>query len=1250
MAVCPDCDKEIRNGSRALRNHRRFCKAASGPPVIVAEKPVKRRRLDVAEPPSVASTSTVDEDFTMESQSDNDEAEPRIPDQGPFNNSNDTESDGILLANVVQDNCSMFDDEDNDWVDEVAPAAPESPKKPVRASSRRIRVPGRLRDLLPGAQMTALRQYTQNRSPSASPKPALPSQQPSPSPRESPTNSEHETEPNTFGLYRVYADLPQADPEDQIILDDLVDAPTFSTETSPGQRGFSDVFGFNGGEPNSQASLFAPFRNMSVFRLMQWFYETTTKTLNDLNRLVQNVIRAPDFKSSDFIDFDASREAKRLDKPQGDGWKESVVEIKLPQTGVEQDEDDAPVLEVPGVLHRDLLEILKASYQHPSAKAFTWKGFKQMWKPDDDAPVQRVYSEAYTSDVFLKMEKEIQESRPPDCTLEAVVAPIMCYSDSSRLASFGTASLWPGYLWWGSLSKYIRAKPTSFSANHFVYIPSLPDTVQDIYNKTFGSPASAAVLTFLKRQLFHAIWALLLTPEFMDAYVNGIVILCGDGIWRRVFPRFFTYSADYPEKILIAGVNYLGEYLCVTCHTTKENVDQLGTARDGRSRLNLRQDSQRRQTLVEKARSWIFDRGLSVTAKAIKKLLSHGSIVPIRNAFSEKLLPQGFNFFQMLVVDLMHEFELGVWKDLLTWIIRILYAHGTETIQQLNERFRLVPAFGRAIRRFRNDVCSLKGFAARDYEDVLQCIIPCIEGLLPPVVEVIVLDTLFIMATWHGLAKMRMHTDFSLDVMEVVTRLVGSSLRQFRDEVCSLFETEETPAQSQKRARRQAREDARRKAQGLPPIKRRLPKKKPIYSLFTSKLHQLGHYVLSIVLFGTTDSYSTQTGELEHRRIKRFYVRTNKNVFQRQIARIERRTSYFRKTKSSQSDSEDLPPADPSQSYQMPKSRSAPVDLIKFRAENKDDKATQDLIPHLKAHLLQRITGQTDDFTAAELSTVEIQNNRIFSHQVLRINYTTYDVRRDQDSINARTRSDIMVLSGEGGESYPYWYARVFGIYHAMVRRRGETEFVQMDFLWVRWFGLDEDYDFGFAAKRLPRIGYLDANNDPTAFGFIDPASTLRAVHLIPGFAHGQTSELLPPSIARRPDENDEDYNRYYVNMFVDRDMLVRFCGMGVGHKSTRHATRVLERQLREAMGLQTDEVTPDEQESNASEVSESGSEEELEAESEGAADNGQNSDYDSAEEDDSADVDDESEESLSESDDDDGDGENEEILRFAAF
>jgi hypothetical protein len=64
----------------------------------------------------------------------------------------------------------------------------------------------------------------------------------------------------------------------------------------------------------------------------------------------------------------------------------------------------------------------------------------------------------------------------------------------------------------------------------------------------FGEPASSSTFTHLKRELVHAIWELILDGKFVEAYKHGIVIRCSDGITRRVFPRFFSYSADYPEK------------------------------------------------------------------------------------------------------------------------------------------------------------------------------------------------------------------------------------------------------------------------------------------------------------------------------------------------------------------------------------------------------------------------------------------------------------------------------------------------------------------------------------------------------------------------------------------------------------------------------------------------------------------------------------------------------------------------------
>ena len=49
-----------------------------------------------------------------------------------------------------------------------------------------------------------------------------------------------------------------------------------------------------------------------------------------------------------------------------------------------------------------------------------------------------------------------------------------------------------------------------------------------------------------------------------------------------------------------------------------------------------------------------------------------------------------FNFTSMFVVDLLHEFELGVWKATFIHLLRILYAVGGDAIQELNKRQSLL--------------------------------------------------------------------------------------------------------------------------------------------------------------------------------------------------------------------------------------------------------------------------------------------------------------------------------------------------------------------------------------------------------------------------------------------------------------------------------------------------------------------------------------------------------------------------------
>lgn len=58
-----------------------------------------------------------------------------------------------------------------------------------------------------------------------------------------------------------------------------------------------------------------------------------------------------------------------------------------------------------------------------------------------------------------------------------------------------------------------------------------------------------------------------------------------------------------------------------------------------------------------------------------------------KNTFSERLLQFQTNYFELLVVDLLHEIEGGVWKAVFTHLLRILIAEGGDMIQELDERY-----------------------------------------------------------------------------------------------------------------------------------------------------------------------------------------------------------------------------------------------------------------------------------------------------------------------------------------------------------------------------------------------------------------------------------------------------------------------------------------------------------------------------------------------------------------------------------
>lgn len=186
-------------------------------------------------------------------------------------------------------------------------------------------------------------------------------------------------------------------------------------------------------------------------------------------------------------------------------------------------------------------------------------------------------------------------------------------------------------------------------------------------------------------------------------------------------------------------------------------------------------------------------------------------------------------------------------------------------------RYRLVATFGKTtIRRFSADASEMHQIGARDFEDLLQvcwcgsrvdehfganllqCAIPCFEGLLPSPDDERISALLYVMAYWHSLAKMRMHTESSVKLLDAVYTAMGSHLRHFEQVICPRYVTKETQKEYAKRVR--AASGKKAASTTAPASGGQKPR---IFNLSTIKAHLLGYAPRYIRMYGPLDMLST---------------------------------------------------------------------------------------------------------------------------------------------------------------------------------------------------------------------------------------------------------------------------------------------------------------------------------------------------------------------------------------------------------
>jgi hypothetical protein len=266
----------------------------------------------------------------------------------------------------------------------------------------------------------------------------------------------------------------------------------------------------------------------------------------------------------------------------------------------------------------------------------------------------------------------------------------------------------------------------------------------------------------------------------------------------------------------------------------------------------------------------------------------------------------------------------------------------------------------------------------------------------------------------------------------------------------------------------------------------------------------------------------------------------------------------------------------------------------------------QDFVPKLKKHLLPRIyrslLEEVEACPADEVDSARVQllkamvkssggdpnffdtpeaqldaeqiflhSDRLYEHNVLHINYTSYDVRRETDIVNPKTsRRHVMCLrededeedgdtdsdEGRGAStttsppptpppSHRFLHARVLAIFHTNIvyRGRGSSDLRRrrFDLLFVRWFTFADPHPVHQSLDRLV-IAPLSCAD---AVGFLNPANVLRASHIIPRYSLGplrptaQSSDRLYPDkrgsdpIVSKQAKDWEDWCEYYSNPYA---------------------------------------------------------------------------------------------------------------------
>lgn len=273
------------------------------------------------------------------------------------------------------------------------------------------------------------------------------------------------TEPNQFGLFRVYYGRGPTEPNE------------INRET---ERFISDALPEEDDNPDTASNTYAPYPNESSYRLGSWFWNgNERKSKADFMALVK-LLTSPQFHARDLestnwtrVDQELADSSETSSFDSRDGWISTTVKINVP-FGMGANGPKPQRFQINDFWYRRPLDVIRNVFESPRAKDFCYTPYELRVKPPAGGSESNVYGEMYWSKAFRDAHAEVQHlPREPGDTLPRAVAAMMFWSDGMAVTNFGNAKLWPAYMQFGNESKYVRTRASSGACHHIAFLPSV---------------------------------------------------------------------------------------------------------------------------------------------------------------------------------------------------------------------------------------------------------------------------------------------------------------------------------------------------------------------------------------------------------------------------------------------------------------------------------------------------------------------------------------------------------------------------------------------------------------------------------------------------------------------------------------------------------------------------------------------------------------------------------------------------------